>query len=119
MNWYDAQNWLDLVDHAWYGIVLIIVAGIPSWLSARNHRSLKAIHGQTEAIRGQVVNGHEKPMREDLDRAIGALDKLTTNVETLRTELADEHHARREQIRELRQDVDARLSTLHSRLTEK
>ena len=119
MNWIDPDNWVDLIAYGWYGLVLIAVAAVPSLLAARNHGAIKKLGQQTEtleAIKTQGVNGHESPMRADLDRVIVSIDRLGQSIANLRSELADEHATRREQIRELREDVDARLSTLHSRL---
>lgn len=114
MNWADPKDWLDLVAYGWYGLVLIAIAAIPSWLAARNHGTIRRNGETLDAIKTQVVNGHESPMRADLDRVIASIDRLGQNITSLRAELADEHTTRREQIRELRQDVDARLSTLHT-----
>jgi len=100
-NWTDAENWLDLIDHLWIGLVLIAVAAVPSYFAARNHQTIKKIEGQ-------VVNGHKDapPLRADLDKAITAIESLAHDVHGLRTDLAMEEDRRRQQIDELRKDVD-------------
>jgi len=98
-EFYNPDSWMDVVDHLWIGLVFITIAGVPSWFAARNHRSIKD-------IKAQVVNGHEKPMREDLDRAISAIEALANDVGRLRHDLSSEEDRRRVQIDELRDDVD-------------
>ena len=111
-NWGKVDNLIGLVDHFWVGLVLVACAAIPSIFAARNHRGIKA-------IRDNVQNGHKVPMREDLDRAIVAIDKLTNNVQALaddvvglRQDLLTERDSRKAQIEDLRGDVD-RLSHRH------
>lgn len=105
-EFYNPDSWMDIVDHLWIGLVFILVAGVPSWLAARNHTTIKA-------IKNQVVNGHEQPLRADLDRAIEAIESLARdvlglshNVGNLRKDLSSEEDRRRVQIDELRDDVD-------------
>ena len=56
------------------------------------------------------VNGHDRPMREDLDRLLSA-------VETLREAVDDEKSLRREQIHELRADIDSRFASLRQQIS--
>lgn len=105
-EWVNVDNWMDLVANAWIGVVVIAAAAVPSWLAARNHTTIKA-------IKNQVVNGHEQPLRADLDRAIDAIEAMAHNVDgitrdvgSLRKDLSSEEDRRRVQIDELRDDVD-------------
>lgn len=98
-EWVDVDNWMDLVANAWIGAVVIAAAAVPSWLAARNHTTIKA-------IKNQVVNGHEQPMRADLDRAIQAIESLADDVSGLRKAINMEEDRRRVQIDDLRGDVD-------------
>lgn len=98
-DWGEVDNLLDLLDHIWVGFVLIICAAVPSWLAARNHRSIKA-------IRDNVQNGHTVPMRADLDKAIAAIEALAHDVTGLRQDLLTERDSRRSQVEDLRSDVD-------------
>lgn len=103
ISWSDAQNWLDLLDHLWIGLVLIVGACVPSYLSVRNHRSIK---DETAVIKEQLVNGHKSPLRADLDKALQAIAALAENVNGLRQDLLTERDSRRAQVDDLRADVD-------------
>lgn len=101
-TWTDAENWIDIIDHLWIGIVVILAAGIPSWLAARNHKSLRE-------VRDQVVNSHpESNLRDDLDRAIAAIADLSQDVRLLRKDLLAEESHRSLQISDLRDEIQHR-----------
>jgi hypothetical protein len=103
-TWTDAQTWLDIADHALIGLVVIMAAGIPSWLAARNHRSIRD-------IKDQVVNSHpETNLRDDLDRAIAAVESLAHDVRNLRGDLMQEEDRRRIQIGDLRDELEHRTA---------
>lgn len=115
MTWTDVQNWLDLVDHLWIGIVLIAAAAIPAIISARNHKGIKN-------IQHQVVNGHKDPLRSDLDKVITALndmshkvDSISHGVTSLREELLHEESRRRSSVAELRDDFDRKMAQVLER----
>lgn len=93
MNWYDPQDWLDLLDHAWYGFVLIAVAAVPSWLSIRTNRSLKEV--------SDSVNNRPTALRDDLDRVIQAVEALAHDVRGIRSDLQVEEDRRRRDVAEL------------------
>lgn len=82
MNWPDVDNWIDVLDHVWIGIVLIVVAAVPSVLSLRNHKSIKK-------VQDQVVNGHTTPMRDDIDEMRDNLRNMRTDMHFVKTELSD------------------------------
>lgn len=110
--WTDVQNWLDLLDHVWIGLVLIAVAAVPSWFAARNHDGIKQ-------IKDQVVNGHKDPMRSDLDKVITTIadldnkvDSIAHSITSIREELVVEETRRRTGISDLRDDIDRRLDEL-------
>lgn len=115
-TWTDVQNWLDLLDHIWIGLVLIAVAAVPALMSARNHNGIKK-------IQDQVVNGHKEPLRTDLDRVIVALeenskkiDLISNGLNGLRDELMYEEERRRSSIVELRSDFDRSIDNLSQRI---
>lgn len=108
-QWTDAQNWLDLLDHIWIGLVLIAVAAVPSYFAARNHKGIKNISEQ-------VVNGHPDPMRMDLDKVISKLDETSEKVNDiardltdLRVDLGQEEGRREVSDRELRDEFDKKF----------
>lgn len=100
-QWLEVENWLDLVANAWIGVVVITVAAVPSWLAARNHKTL-------QAVKGSVINNHATPMREDVDRLTEAVDMIAKDVRGLRTDLLAEEQHRRAQIGDLRDELDHR-----------
>ncbi len=101
--WPEIEDWLDLLGNLWIGIVVILAAGVPSWMSARTHSSLKQ---ETKVIRDQLVNGHKTFLRSDMDKALAAIETLSYEIATLRKELFLETDSRRSQIDDLRGDVD-------------
>lgn len=101
MNWYDAQNWLDLVDHAWYGLVLIAVAAVPAYFARKSHEAIQTVNRKTDTIVGNVQNGHTEPLRADIDRVIQAVDDLAHDVRSIRTDLAMEEDRRLRDVAEL------------------
>ena len=111
-NWSDASSTLDLVDHLLIGLVLIVVTAIPSFFAARNGRNIKRVSEQVSGVTAQVVNGHADapPLRVDLDRAIHAIEQLGRDVQALRKDLAAEEDRRRQQITEVRDDVERYLN---------
>ena len=101
MNWANPDDWLDLVAYAWYGLVLIAIAGVPSWFAARNHRGISD-------IKNQVVNGHKSPMRSDLDLVLQSIDVLSTDIRGLRQDLSEERNTRRTAVADLYTELDHR-----------
>lgn len=108
-QWTDAENWIDLLDHAWYGIVLIVIAAVPTWAARRNHQAIKRVGEQTSAVVGQVINGHggenQPGLRDDLDRMSGALTSVADDLRGLRSDLSDQRESNRDHIAELRADL--------------
>lgn len=98
MNWENPDNVLDLVAYAWYGLVLISIAAVPSYFAARNHKSL------TE-VKAQVKNAHTTNLRDDVDRAISAIEALAHDVRGLRTDLMTEEERRRRDVADLEQRI--------------
>jgi len=93
----DPENWMDVLTI----LAVALIAAVPSWLAHKNHKVVKD-------IKDQVVNGHENPMRFDLDRAIAAIDALGEDVRRLRKDLMAEEDHRRLQISDLRDELDHR-----------
>ena len=101
----NVDSWLDIIANLWVGIVVLALAVIPGYMAARkNHRGI-------QEIRNQVVNGHADapPLRTDLDRVIVAIDNLAKDVTGLRRDLDDSENRRRDQIAELRDEVNRKL----------
>lgn len=114
----NVDHWMDLLSNLWVGIVLIAVAAVPAFISAKNSRGIKS-------IQNQVVNGHKDApnLREDLDKVISCLaensvkvDLISNGLNGLRDELMYEEERRRSSIVELRSDLDRRLDVLAQRI---
>jgi hypothetical protein len=79
-------------------VVTILAAtamvAIPSWFAHRNHKDLKEVVYQTK-------NNHNTNLRDDIDRAIRAVEQLGHDVRGIRTDLAAEEDRRRVQVAEL------------------
>jgi len=99
--WTDVENILDLLDHIWIGLVLIAVAAVPSIFAHRNGKKL-------DAVKNQVQNQHETNLRDDIDRAIAAVEMLAHDVRGLRSDLMAEEDRRRQQVQDLYTELDHR-----------
>lgn len=97
MTPYNPDGWLD----AGVLIALALIAAVPSWLAHRNHQLAKD-------IKEQVKNQHATNLRDDIDRAIHAVEALAHDVRTLRTDLMAEGDHRRRAVDELYSELDHR-----------
>lgn len=91
----NPDNWMDVFTI----LAVALIAAVPSWLTYKNHKVVKD-------IKNQVVNGHEQPLRFDIDRALSAIEALTVDVRSLRTALMQEEDHRRIQINDLRDEIE-------------
>lgn len=119
-TWPDPDSWLDLVAYLLVGVVMLLVAVVPTWITVRSSRGIKD-------IKNQVVNGHTSPLRADLDKAIAAIEALggdlvrfknsiSSEISHLREQLTDEEQRRRSSVAELRSDYDRKLNDIGKRL---
>ena len=110
-GWFNPDDWLDVVDHLLLVFGAIMVAAIPSWLSMRNHKSLLE-------VKEQVKNGHTgSNLRDDLDRAIAAIDNISHDITSLRRDLNDEEERRRAHVKDLEDQLARRITELNRRLS--
>ena len=93
MNWANPENALDLLAYAWYGLVLIAIAAVPSLMAMRNHKSIKEV--------SDSVNRRPTALRDDLDRVITAVEALGHDIRGIRTDLQVEEDRRRRDVAEL------------------
>jgi hypothetical protein len=100
-GWFNPDSWMDIVSQFLLTIGAIGIAILPSWYST--HKSLKK-------VTDQVVNGHgganQPNLRQDVDRAIAAVEALSADIHALRRDLHTEREARTSQVDDLRSDVD-------------
>lgn len=109
-GWYNPDNLLDLVDHVVLALAGIAAVAIPSYFAARNHKGI-------QEVRAQVVNSHpDRNLRDDLDRAIAAIEDLAHDVRSIKTDLAEEERKRRDHVAELRDEVNRKHTELTRRL---
>ena len=97
-NWLEVNDWLDLAANAWIGLVLIAVAAVPSWLTIRNHRSIKEV--------SDSVNNRPTALRTDVDEIRETLNAIREDFISLRADLLTERQSRQSQVDDLRSDVD-------------
>jgi hypothetical protein len=105
-EWLEVNDWMDLVANAYIGLVLVAIAAIPSWLTHRSHKTIRD-------IKDQVVNSHPSTnLRDDLDRAIAAIEhmaeEIRADVRALKKDLMAEEDHRRLQINDLRDELEHR-----------
>ena len=105
-EWVEVNDNLDLLMNVWIGLVLVAVAAIPSWLTHRSHKTIRD-------IKDQVVNSHPSTnLRDDLDRAIAAIEhmaeEIRADVRALKKDLMAEEDHRRLQINDLREELEHR-----------
>lgn len=113
----NADGWIDVLDHVLVAVFMLLISVIPTWITVRNHRGIKD-------IKGQVVNGHSSPLREDLDRAISTIETLVKDVFTfresmmrevagLRHELLSEEERRRANVSDIRDEAERRFDEIY------
>jgi len=74
------------------------MVAIPSWFAHRNHKDLKEVVYQTK-------NQHDTNLRDDVDRAINAIEKLGHDFRGMRQDLAAEENRRRSEVAELERRI--------------
>lgn len=120
ITWPDPDSWIDIFDHFVVAIFMMLIAVVPTWLTVRSSRGIKD-------IKSQVVNGHKSPLREDLDKAIAAIEALggeltrfknaiSNEIANLREQLTDEEQRRRASVAELRSDYDRKFDDIGKKL---
>jgi hypothetical protein len=87
-NWTDVDNFWDLIDHIWIGLVVIAAAAIPSVIAARNHGKIEKVSKQVTGVAAQVVNGHTTPMRKDMDDIKSVLDDMRGDVYGMKADVS-------------------------------
>lgn len=86
----NPDNWMDVFTI----LAATAMVAIPSWFAHRNHKDLKEVVYQTK-------NQHDTNLRDDVDRAINAIEKLGQDFRGMRQDLAAEENRRRSEVAEL------------------
>ena len=95
----NPDSWLDVFTII--SVTLLVV--VPSWLAARNQRTLKTLDKS-------ISNGHTTPIREDLDHVRSTLGHIRGDLHSMRTELGDIRDEIREERRQ-RQHLEKSFDT--------
>ena len=89
---FNPDGWMDVFTI----LAASAMVAVPSWFAARNHKGI-------EAVKAQVQNAHSTNLRDDVDRAINAVEQLAHDFRGLRQDLAAEEDRRRNQVADLEQ----------------
>jgi len=92
----NPDNWMDVFTI----LAATAMVAIPSWFAHRNHKDLKEVVYQTK-------NQHDTNLRDDVDRAINAIEKLGQDFRGMRQDLAAEENRRRSEVAELERRLTA------------
>ena len=92
---FNPDGWMDVFTI----LAASALVAIPSWFAARNHKGI-------EAVKEQVKNAHSTNLRDDVDRAINAVEQLGSDFRGLRQDLATEEARRRSEVAELERRLD-------------
>lgn len=79
----NPDSWMDV-------LTILAVAGmaaVPSWAALRNHRGIKEMKAESQAIRENVINGHSTPMRGDIDALAEQVARIAENQDRAATHL--------------------------------
>lgn len=74
----NPDDWMDVLTI----IAVSLIIAVPSWLSVRNHRALTKLDKS-------VSNGHEGPLRADVDEIRDTLTHIREDLHFVKTELGD------------------------------
>ena len=100
----DPNSWMDVFTI----LAATAMVAIPSWLAARNHRSLKKVSEDTTRLDKNISNGHTTPLRLDVDDILATLGYIRTDVQTVKSDLHDLRNELRDE-RKDRLDLDDRF----------
>lgn len=102
---FEPTSWFGLAAIALGGLVTVATSTIAAWATLRSRRD-------TSALTEQITNGHKTIFRDDFDALVRAMQEL-------REDLHGERAERRQDVKELRQDLHHRFSDLNSRLNSR
>lgn len=99
---YEPTNWYGLAAIIFGGFVTLVTSCVAAWGTYKARR-------ETSALTEQITNGHKTIFREDFDTLIASLQEL-------KDDLRQERKDRRNDVRELHQDLDRKFEHLSQRL---
>jgi len=89
-------------------IVATAMVTIPSWLAARNHKGIKQVSEDTRKLDRSISNGHDYPLRVDVDEIRATLGDIRNDMHGLKSDVSDIRSEIRQE-RKDRLDLDARF----------
>lgn len=99
---YEPTNWFGLAAILFGGFVTLVTSCVAAWGTYKARR-------ETSALTEQITNGHKTIFRDDFDTLIASLQELKNDVR-------QERKDRRNDVHELRQDLDRKFEHLSQRL---
>lgn len=94
---FNPDGWTDMATI----IIVALISAVSSVYAAKAHKGIAA-------VREQVQNKHATNLRDDIDRAIAAVEALAHDMRSLKADLMAEADHRRLQISDLRDELDHR-----------
>lgn len=86
MTPFNPDSWMDV----FVLLTLAVIAAVPSWAALRNHKSIKEV--------ADSVNNRPTALRDDLDKAISAIEALAHDVRGIKADLMAEEDRRRRDV---------------------
>lgn len=86
MTPFNPDSWMDV----FVLLTLAAIAAVPSWAALRNHKSIKEV--------ADSVNNRPTALRDDLDKAISAIEALAHDVRGIKADLMAEEDRRRRDV---------------------
>ena len=99
-GWFNPDNWLDLVSQILLILGAIGIAVVPSVIAARSHKSIKQVSEDTRKLDKSISNGHDYPLRTDVDEIRETLKDIRGDMKGLKSDVSDI----RSEIRQERKD---------------
>jgi chromosome segregation ATPase len=92
----DPNSWMDVFTI----LAATAMVAIPSWFAARNHKSIKQVSEDTRKLDKSISNGHDYPLRTDVDEIRETLKDIRGDMKGLKSDVSDI----RSEIRQERKD---------------
>jgi hypothetical protein len=102
----NVDSWWDIA-----GLLIISVPALIAAFASWHNRS------QLKEVTKQVRNGHVVNFRDEVTAIGSQVDRLSTSLAELHTDMVVERHERRDSIKELREDMHDRFTAMTDHIT--